>query len=51
MVSCEMISEEGDEVRLTDPVCLGDSLDGTNKETETERTTSGEEKGTADEHN
>ena len=49
MVSCKMISEEGDEGQLTDPVCLGYSVDGTfaNKET---RTASGEKKGAAKEH-
>jgi hypothetical protein len=48
MVSCQMVSEEGDVGGLTDPVCLGDSVDGTNKERE--RTASGEKKGAANEH-
>ena len=48
MVSCKMISEEGDEGRLTDPVCLRDRMNGANKETE--RTTSGEKKWAANEH-
>jgi hypothetical protein len=48
IVSCKMVSEEGDKGPLTDSVCLGDSVDGTNKETE--RTASGEKKGAANEH-
>jgi hypothetical protein len=44
MVSCKMVSEGGDEGRLTDPVCLGDSVDGSNQEA------SGENNRTAKEH-
>jgi hypothetical protein len=50
MVSCKMIREEGDEGRLTDPVCLGYSVDGTFANKETGRTANGEKKGAAKEH-
>jgi hypothetical protein len=50
IVSCKIVSEEGDKGRLTDPVCLGYSMDGTLANKETERTTSGEKKGAANEH-
>jgi hypothetical protein len=48
MVSCKMVSGEGDKGQLTDPVCLGKRVNGANKETE--RTTSGEKNGAANEH-